>query len=65
MGEMRHDWTVAVWEDEGKRSDSEDKSWGQRTSSRTSRKVGWGYEQKRGSKALLGLLSYRDNETIS
>lgn len=31
MGELRHDWTVAVWDDEGKRWDSEDKSWGQWT----------------------------------
>lgn len=58
MGELRHDWTVAAWEDEGKRWDSEDKSWGEwrleflckLTFSRTSRKVGWGFEQERGSK---------------
>ena len=24
-GELRHDWAVAVWEDEGKRWESEDK----------------------------------------
>lgn len=58
MGELRHGWAAAVWEDEGKRWDSEDTSreqWAleflcKLTFGRPSRKVGWGCEQKKGSK---------------
>lgn len=58
MGDLSHDWAVSVWEDEGKRWDSEDKIWDhwtleflcKLTSSRASRKIGLGCEQKGGSK---------------